>query len=126
MLNRLGTFASALSAGYLDKEAQKSQPMSLLNEEPLPVPDASTFGEASSDAVVDGAPKTLSTKMSQVAAPYNKYSSIISTDTSFAPPKQESLYEQVFGRQPTEFELLKESFLASQTQKASARHQRFG
>jgi len=51
--------------------------------------------------------------MSQVTAPYNKYSSMINTQTSIKPPKRaESLYEQVFGRQMTRFELEKESFLS--------------
>jgi len=49
--------------------------------------------------------------MSQVTAPYNKYSSMINTQTSIKPKRVESLYEQVFGRQMTQFELEKDAFL---------------
>jgi len=44
------------------------------------------------------APATFSTEINQVASPYNKYSSMIDTHTSFKPKRAESLYEQVFGR----------------------------
>jgi len=98
MLNRLG---GAITAGLLHEKAQESP---ITAETPLGAP-----------SVVEVEPKAnFSTTMSQVSAPYNKYSSIIDTNTSFKPAKKESLYEQVFGRQATYFETLKESFLTKQ------------
>ena len=65
-------------------------------------------------------PATLSTDMSRVNAPFNKYSSMIDTHSSIKPKRTETLYEQVFGKDATEFDMLKDSFLARQS-KASQR-----
>jgi len=54
--------------------------------------------------------------MKKVNAPFNKYSSFIDTHSSIKPTRTETLYEQVFGKDSSDFEILKDSFLASQNQ----------
>ena len=55
---------------------------------------------------------TLTSDMHEVGAPFNKYSSMIDTHSSIKPKRTETLYEQVFGKDTTEFDMLKDSFLA--------------